>query len=318
MIDLKLKKVKMKIDKIRIENFRGATNPIEIEFDNRPIALIFGENGTGKSTIIDALDFVCNQKLGSLDNMSVGVKGRSYTSSIGATLESVKVDVHSGSNKWTARFYGRDISVNPQGTCPRASIIRRSEITKLITAQPNERYKELQRFVSVPLVDSNESALEQAFKQKDKEMKDCVVKEVQARDTLHRIYIEEKKGFGDFVTWAETESQKDVSDLEQSGEEIDQITKHYDRLHSDLEQCSKLKIDRQDKEGIVNQAQVNLNNILKATASQSVELLDVLNAANDYIDKAGSITACPVCEQSVKIDELKLSISKRVIAMATL
>ena len=62
----------MRIDKLRINNFRGSSKQIEFNFENKPITLIFGENGTGKSSIVDAFDFICNQNLGSLNNISVG------------------------------------------------------------------------------------------------------------------------------------------------------------------------------------------------------------------------------------------------------
>lgn len=57
------------LKKLKIVSFRGASQPLELAFDpNKPVILIFGENGTGKSTIIDALDFVLNGQPGSLDD----------------------------------------------------------------------------------------------------------------------------------------------------------------------------------------------------------------------------------------------------------
>jgi DNA repair exonuclease SbcCD ATPase subunit len=52
----------MKIKSISISNFRGSSQRVNINFDSsKPLSLIFGENGTGKSTIIDAFDFICNK-----------------------------------------------------------------------------------------------------------------------------------------------------------------------------------------------------------------------------------------------------------------
>ena len=59
------------IEKIKIENFRGSSKCFEIAFNKlKPIVLIFGENGTGKSTIVDAIEFVCNQNIGSLQDFT--------------------------------------------------------------------------------------------------------------------------------------------------------------------------------------------------------------------------------------------------------
>ena len=56
----------MKIKKIEIESFRGISNNVIIDFSkkDKPIStLIFGDNGTGKSSIIDALEFNLQGKL---------------------------------------------------------------------------------------------------------------------------------------------------------------------------------------------------------------------------------------------------------------
>lgn len=46
------------IRKITIENFRGITEKEEIELENNKSLLIYGDNGSGKSSIIDALEFI--------------------------------------------------------------------------------------------------------------------------------------------------------------------------------------------------------------------------------------------------------------------
>lgn len=51
----------LKIRGIKIEHFRGVPNDISLNFsirDKAESALIFGDNGIGKSTIVDAIEFV--------------------------------------------------------------------------------------------------------------------------------------------------------------------------------------------------------------------------------------------------------------------
>lgn len=308
----------MRIDKIRIVSFRGATNPVEVIFDDRPITLIFGENGTGKSTIVDAIDFVCNQKLGSLENMSVGIRAKSYLPSLGSTTESVNVEIHSGNDTWRARFSGKEIIISPVGTCPKASIMRRAEITNLITAQPSKRYEELQKFVAAPIVDSNEAALKKALEQKRQEMENCGRLAEQARHLLQLSYWEEKNIDGDYLTWAETETKKDVTDLELNVRQLTSIITSYDRFTQDIVSYGEYKTDKKDKEDALQEAREILGSVLEKTALHSVELLDVLKAAEGFIDKNSSVTTCPVCEQSIDAKDLRKSLSKRVDDMQEL
>lgn len=51
----------LKIKKLTIENFRGLRLPISIDFvkgKKTTSALIYGRNGTGKSSIVDAWELV--------------------------------------------------------------------------------------------------------------------------------------------------------------------------------------------------------------------------------------------------------------------
>lgn len=308
----------MRIDKIKIDSFRGATIPIEIMFDQRPISIIYGENGSGKSTIVDAIDFVCNRNLGSLTTMSLGARGRDYIHSLDATPSDVKVEMQSSSKVWSARFTGRDIQVTQQDGLPKVSIIRRSEITKLVTSQPNERYEVIQRFVSVPLIDSNEAALKQALDQKERELDDCSLKASQSLETLKKIYQEVTGGPSDALIWAETEASKDVSELEKHNSELKTLISSYDNLVHFMNRLDELNDDVGLKDHQYKDSQEKLDSVVNTTAQDSVELLQVLTYAQDYIEKKGEISTCPVCEQEVVHDVLFRSISDRVAGMSSL
>jgi AAA15 family ATPase/GTPase len=45
----------MIIKALTIENFKGISNPVRVEF--KPITLLFGPNSAGKSTIVQALHY---------------------------------------------------------------------------------------------------------------------------------------------------------------------------------------------------------------------------------------------------------------------
>lgn len=69
----------LKINKITIENFRGIKSPVIIDFykgGSPTSALIYGRNGTGKSSIIDGWEWLFNSKIDYLSKE--GVSERDY------------------------------------------------------------------------------------------------------------------------------------------------------------------------------------------------------------------------------------------------
>jgi len=133
----------LKINKITIENFRGIKSPVIIDFikGGRPTsALIYGRNGTGKSSIVDAYEWLINSKIDYLSKE--GVSERDYP--------------HKLSN-------GDNVYINIDFTHPiissAKSIFNKARITtpinsgeyenfKLHTVYPNFlRYSDLQEFV---------------------------------------------------------------------------------------------------------------------------------------------------------------------------
>ena len=150
-----------RIEKLTLKDFRGATVPLEIDFDkSKPMAMIFGENATGKSSIVDALDFVCNQRYGSIEERS-SIKKKSHLPAIGKKKNDVCVTLKYDSKEWTANHQGAEPCTSPTGF-PAANILRRSNILKVIDAQPNQRYDNLAKFLSVPNIEKCEGTLRNA------------------------------------------------------------------------------------------------------------------------------------------------------------
>ncbi|MEK7728733.1 MAG: AAA family ATPase, partial [candidate division KSB1 bacterium] len=141
----------VKINKLLMVGFRGATSQVEIAFDtSKAVTLIFGENGTGKSTIADAFDFVCNRSCGSLENYSLGEPSRKHVASLGCKPSDVKVTITSGVKTWVASLGGNGPVVDSQNGCPDAHILRRRKILDLIEAQPKQRFETLKTYITVP------------------------------------------------------------------------------------------------------------------------------------------------------------------------
>jgi hypothetical protein len=133
----------LKINKITIENFRGIKSPAIIDFykGGRPTsALVYGRNGTGKSSIVDGWEWLINSKIEYLSKE--GVSERDYPHKLSNGDNSyVEIDfVHPDINSAKAVFNKNRI------TSPTHS--GEFEAFKKQTIYPNYlRYSDLQEFV---------------------------------------------------------------------------------------------------------------------------------------------------------------------------
>jgi predicted ATPase len=147
-----------KIDQLIVENYRGASTRLQVDFDkDKKVVLIFGENGTGKTTIVDALDAIGNCAKGSLEDKS-STRARDHLPTIGKMPADVNIRVTSGTATWVATLAGDTLTTNPPAR-PKIRILRRNRLQKLIEAQPAQRYESLRHFIDVDKVERSENTL---------------------------------------------------------------------------------------------------------------------------------------------------------------
>src|SRR5437667_8721088 len=155
--------MKATISKLSLLGFRGATQPADINFDvSKPVTLVFGENGTGKSTIADALDFVCNRRFGSLEDRSMSAQPKSHVASLGQDSRKLRVSLVTSVGNFSAELTKDGPVVTPNTGCLEARILRRSNVQQLLNAQPKQRFEAFKTFISVPAIERSENALREA------------------------------------------------------------------------------------------------------------------------------------------------------------
>ena len=126
---------KDKIKTIKLSYFRGATRPLQIDFDTRKsMVMVFGENGTGKSALVDALDFVFNRNCGSLkEKSSTNIK--SHLPALGSNSRDVRVSVETQQGGiWRGRLNGLKPEIDGNSNSLSVGILRKDKVLKLINA----------------------------------------------------------------------------------------------------------------------------------------------------------------------------------------
>lgn len=305
-----------RIEQLKLDAFRGATCLVDIEFDSKmPVTMIFGENSTGKSTIVDAIDFVCNGQIGSLEHRKLGKGHRksTYIPSLGRYADEVRVELLYDGKTWTATHSKSGAVLCETPNRPRALIIRRAELLKFVDADPAERYEQLANFISVPGVEKAEQALRNKVKSAQSNVDEAARAVAQAEDALKTYWEAEGKPGKDALSWAREEAGKEAAELAASKAECDRIIKELQDLSVKAEVVTAVETKVSQTLESLKQASENLTTAEARLSEGSGVLLDVLNEARKYFANMPQAEVCPVCERGdIDVGVLSARLAERI------
>ena len=277
-----------RIEELSIKDFRGATTLLNIDFDkSKPMVMIFGENGTGKSSIIDAFDFVCNQQYGSIHGRS-SVKKKSHLPAIGKSKNDISITIKFDNKVWTANHQGPDPITSPTGF-PSANILRRNSILKLIDSPPNKRYEELSGFLSVPYIEKCESTLRDAIRNQEREYNESTLSVTQAKEELGNLQTELKETGKSVEEWSKEVTEINEAELTKiinNAQKIDTLQEKYKDTQNDLNDAKK---SFDDCLQIETQAIKELKEFQRQEESKE-DLQNLLSTAKEYFTQNTKIT----------------------------
>lgn len=308
-----------RISRLTMVGFRGATALATITFDiKKPVVLIFGENGTGKSTIADALDFICNRSYGSLENYSLGEPAKKHVASLGRKPADVSVTLESGAMKWTAMMGKDGPAVSPLTGHPDARILRRRTILSLIETAPKQRFEALKTFIAVPNIDKCESALRDAVNTTNTSVNNLVRATVQAIEELDKLWKAEGQPGATALAWASAEADKDVSQLRASLTQIDNLLLRYREVDSTLTTLERVLGEEDEAFQTLAATQSRQQQAEVRAAQQNIDLLNLLREAETYVARGSALLQCPVCEQTINAQVLGQRLHARIGEMQEL
>lgn len=308
-----------RIQKVLMNRFRGASRSTEIQFDvTKPLALVFGENGTGKTSLVDAIDFLCNQEAGS-------IKERSSTNiqqlvTIGASPSDLGVEIQWGGQSCSAGLNRTGIVIAPDATPPSATILRRGGVLKLVAATPAKRFEELKKFIDVENVEKCEGKISDAIKEVKQSLEGHTHRLQEAKDNLEKCFEEEKSSGEtetDAILWARKRSEADLSALEAQNEALKNILTLYQTIqvkagirdHSQaVYSTAKQKFEEVEK---------RIQEAPSLDAQTGVSLVELLSKAQEHLQPIAYQTdSCPICLQPKNGTELLSEITTRLQEMS--
>lgn len=309
---------KSKIKSIELAAFRGATQPVRVDFSpEKRVTMIYGENGSGKSSVVDAFDFLCSKEFGSLSDRKGADKD--LLSSITGKSDHVRVRLTTEEGAWEASFKAgtKTILVQPGAGCPDARILRRSNILRLIDEIPSKRFEALKGYIDVSGIERSEKALGDAVRGKEAELQRHVQAYAQAENSLAQMWAAERTPGSSAEAWAEIEAAKDAVLLRAEAAEADGLISainELDLLKAAHEQAVKRVIQVEADKAKVEGEQISEE---KKVIGENPAILDVLRRALDFVGRFPGGT-CPVCRQSADSAALARELTGRIASMSSL
>lgn len=283
-----------KVQRLTFSAFRGATQPAVFKFRaTEPVILIFGENGTGKSTIADALDFICNGEFGSI-RLRSGTTPRTHIISAGGSANDLAVEMICGGNTWRATLQKGKPVTTPDAP-PRAFVLRRADITRIMEETDSERYKSLKSFITVPQIESAEGTLRSLCRLVSRELDQAIQQKSTAETTLSNFWQAEGRPGADALTWARLSVSQPIAHWKtqlQADREIVQAIRSATEAEEKMQVADAAFTAARSRQ---DDLQTQIEQISHSQVGG--DLLQTLEAARSYLRNHPETTECPVCKK---------------------
>ncbi|MEZ5943946.1 MAG: AAA family ATPase [Planctomycetaceae bacterium] len=304
----------LRLTEIEISYFRGATNRAAIRFDNqKPMVVVFGENGTGKSTIVDAFDLIANKKVGSIDDRSSAKM--SHAPAIGKKATDVSVKLKRNTDVFAGTLKGAKPQIAPTTDPPKINILRRSQLLKLVEAIPSERYKALQHFIDVPGIEKSEQQLEAAVKSENKEIEKAQGSQLLAAQQLSSLWETNGKPLGDWKKWADSKSGISTAILDQEVARLDGLIQSVDAFSRSNDTFNEAKRRLSEANSDLTTILTEREEAATSWSESTALVIETLDTAKKLIDGGWDADHCPVCQQEIAPTDLSQRVSDSLASM---
>ncbi len=301
---------------LTIAHLRGSVVSFSVPFEkDKKVTIIYGENGTGKSTICDAFDFLGNGNVGSLDDRGLG-RTTKYWPSVGKAPSDVSVTLDTASGSCCAALAAGGVAAIPENAIPRVEVLRRSQILSLIQAKPAERYAAIDRFIDVKTIEDAEGVLSQLIIDLKQRRELAAERIGENREAIRQAWETAGKPARGVIAWAESETAKDIGPLAAEVQALAALQSAYARLSGTpaaLIQCAAALSAAMAT--LAESRRVAEDAAARASRGAS-EVVGVLRAAQAYLLKDPSPDVCPLCESSDRATDLATRIDQRLSAFA--
>ncbi len=317
----------MKIKKIKLKNFRGARE-VSLDLDIGQSALLYGDNASGKSSFLDALEWFISGKVAHLAGEEINLKDALKNVTTGPSDES-SVEVHfstglSGKRILNGRNKGFLEPNNSNKLNNTLNILYQEQLwmrsrnlvdfilttkkDKLIGISSIVGYEPITtlRETFVKSINSIKKQIEHKDFEKKKDSKQGIIKEICGKK------IENKKEFYSAINeLVQEHTSTQVIDEKTLQTAIDEIKKKLDPKHTEyIEHLDQILKQIQELQN--NNAIQDLNKFIaeivelqeKQETVKNISRIKLYEEAKKILSSSNSHDKCPLCEQHMDKEKL--------------
>ncbi len=305
---------------LSITAFRGSSTTFSLPFEKgRKLTLIYGENGTGKTTICDAFELLALGRVSSLHGCGLGKGLEKYWPTAGKMVGDLSVKLETSAGTCSGKMVGGDVNVTPSTSRPKVELLRRQQILDLIKAQPRERYEAIKRFIDIEAFEASEEALRQQIKILAGERKAAEQAEGQSLQELHGFFEAAGEPAGlNAVTWAKQKIAEPPNNLDGDIAAIGKLRTAFDALRAFPERAETRQKALAEATSALVEAETALIGAASPATSGSAEALALLEAGSKYLDDHPDATECPLCRSHENAEGLATELAARLVDLEAL
>jgi energy-coupling factor transporter ATP-binding protein EcfA2 len=313
----------VRVKTILLAWFRGAADPVALEADGRSM-VIYGQNGAGKSSFVDAVEYVVNN--GKLAHLTHEYSGRNQEKAIRNTHTPVgqntefwitfqddsELHVRIAPNGTHARTGAQGI--NMEAWDYRRTVLRQDEVAEFIRSSKGGKYSAL-----LPLFGLHELEVAAENVRQLARVAEQQSKLGQKQGALQQSVIKRKQAFGNDTEAAieakiaalhskYCSSSKTTAPLARCNETEAALTQRINELSAENQRYVALRgIAETDLTGSVKAVRDSNAKLSGSVEPLIAEKLTVLQSADAFAEKLkeDGKMACPACGRSIPVGEFK-------------
>ena len=328
--------MQVRIKAIDIHAFRGIPD-LELELNGKSL-LVKGENGTGKSSIVEAMEFFFTGKLSYFEGegtKTLSLRRHVPHKNFGENDANIKITFNPDSVSLCRTFenqpsppkqFGNYFQVAQRGTF----ILRRMQILKFITSTPSNRFRAIASIIGIEPLDDAELEMKRLYEELDAGIQSKRERISQVIEDISKLIGKDISESTEVLSVLNNKLQKvqlpTIKSLDEVDKSAEEMLKTF-REPSDLNQIMKLNetleglkalhIDYKKLAEEICDLNGKVELLLQNQTKRELSIRDLLIKGQQAIE-ADERDICPLCGQPINREELLKQINKRLQTLSKL